>query len=154
MARWWRQNTCERAGHWISLDLDGELSQLERVALARHLAGCARCREVSNEFGAFTRMLREAPLIELDREVAHVVPRRARGRMVRRAGLSLAFAGFAAAAVFGGFAVTGPGAPVSALAFQNLAQQQLFAKVEVRRFEPAVFLVPPQPRCIGRCALN
>jgi anti-sigma factor RsiW len=155
MARWWRPNTCERTAQWISLDLDGELSQLERVALARHLSGCTRCREVSNEFDAFTRMLREAPLIQLEREVAHAAPRRARARIVRRAGLSLAFAGLAAAAVLGGFMLTGPsGGSGSALVFQNLEQQQRFADIEVRRLEPVVFLPDANPRCIGRCALN
>ena len=44
--RWWRTNACERAMQWISLELDGELSQLERAALGRHIDGCARCREV------------------------------------------------------------------------------------------------------------
>jgi hypothetical protein len=105
--------------------------------------------------GGFTRMLREAPLLELNREVGYAAPRRTRTRLVRRAGLAVAFAGFAAAAVLSGLAVSGPGGSSrSALAFQNLAQQQLFADIEVRRFEPAVFLVAAPPRCIGRCALN
>ena len=130
MARWWRPNTCERTTQWISLDLDGELSQLEQVALARHLSGCARCREVSNEFGAFTRMLREAPLLELEREVAYAAPRRVRARIVRRAGFSLAFAGVAAAAVLGELVLSAsnPG-PGSELTFQSLQQQQ-FADIE------------------------
>jgi predicted anti-sigma-YlaC factor YlaD len=155
MARWWRPNKCERTAQWISLDLDGELSQLEQVALARHLSGCVRCRELSNEVGAFTRMLREAPQLELERGVAYAAPRRARARLVRRTGLSLAFAGLTAAAVLGGLSISSPNSSSSsALAFQNLAQQQLFADVEVRRFEPAVFLIAAQPRCIGRCTLN
>jgi predicted anti-sigma-YlaC factor YlaD len=154
MARWWRSNRCEWTAQWISLDLDGELSQLERAALARHLSRCVGCREVSRDFGAFTRMLREAPLIVLEREVAHVAPQRARARMVRRAGFSLAFAGLASAAVLGGFALSGPSkGSGSALAFQNLEQQQRFADVEVRRLEPAVFVVNTLERCRDRCAL-
>ena len=153
MARWWRPNTCERTTQWISLDLDGELSQLEQVALARHLSGCARCREVSNEVGAFTRVLREAPLLELEREIAYAAPRRARARVVRRAGFSLAFAGLAAAAVFGGFALSGSSSGSgSALAFQSLAQQQRFADVEVRRFEPVS--VVESTWCVGNCTLG
>ena len=68
MSRWWRTNTCERATQWISLDLDGELSQLEQAALARHLLSCSRCQAVSAAVSSFTRILREAPLIELERE--------------------------------------------------------------------------------------
>ena len=152
MARWWRPNTCERTTQWISLDLDGELSQLEQVALARHLSGCARCREVSNEVGAFTRMLREAPLLELEREIAYAAPRLARVRIVRRAGFSLAFAGLATAVVLGGFALPGPSRSSSALAFQSLAQQQLFANVEVRRLEPVS--VVESTWCVGNCTLG
>src|ERR1700730_15601806 len=76
MSRWWRTNTCERATQWISLDLDGELSQLEQAALARHLLSCARCQAVSSQVSSFTRMLREAPLIEFEREPAYASPGR------------------------------------------------------------------------------
>jgi predicted anti-sigma-YlaC factor YlaD len=153
MSRWWRTNTCERTTQWISLDLDGELSQLERAALARHLSGCAGCREVSNEVGGFTHMLREAPLIELEREVAHISPVRTRSRVARRAGLSMAFGALAAAA-FGALVLSASSpSSGSALAFQSLAQQQHFADVEVRRLEPAVFVEQPASVCIGNCAL-
>jgi anti-sigma factor RsiW len=154
MSRWWRPNTCERASQWISLDLDGELSQLEQAALARHLVSCSRCQAVSAEVSSFTRLLREAPLIELGREVAHTSPGRIRGRVARRAGFSLAFASLAAAAVFGGLVLSGSNVGVgSALAFQSLAQQQHFADVEVRRLEPAVFVEQPAFVCVGNCAL-
>jgi predicted anti-sigma-YlaC factor YlaD len=154
MSRWWRTNTCERATQWISLDLDGELSQLEQAALARHLLRCARCQAVSAEVSSFTRMLREAPLIEFERKAAYASPVRTRARRVRRAGFSLAFAGFTVAAVFGGFVLSGsnPGSG-SALVFQSLEQQQRFADVEVRRLEPAVFVVGAQGRCVDSCAL-
>ena len=97
-------------------------------------------------------MLREAPLLELEREIAYAAPRRARARIARRAGFSLAFAGLTAAAVFGGFALTGPsGGTRSAFAFQNLAQQELFANVEVRRFEPVAV---ESTWCVGNCTLG
>lgn len=154
MSRWWRTNTCERATQWISLDLDGELSQLEQAALARHLLSCTRCEAVSTQFSSFTCMLREAPLIEFEREAAQVSPGRIRARVARRAGVSLAFAGLAAAAVFGGLVLSGSSVGLgSALAFQSLAQQQQFADIEVRRLEPAVFVLSAQGRCVDRCAL-
>ncbi len=127
MSRWWRTNTCERAAQWISLDLDAELSQLEQAALARHLGRCARCQAVSTEVSSFTRMLREAPLIELERELAYPAPRRARVRAVRRAS----------------------GSPLS---FQSLQQQQRFAAIEVRRLEPVVGAVV-ETWCVGNCTL-
>jgi predicted anti-sigma-YlaC factor YlaD len=154
MSRWWRTNTCERANQWVSLDLDGELSQLEQAALARHLLSCSRCQEVSVAVTSFTRILREAPLIELERKVAQTSPGRNRAWVARRAGFSLAFASLAAAAVFGGLVLSGSNVGVgSALAFQSLAQQQHFADVEVRRLEPAVFVEAPTFVCVGNCAL-
>ena len=141
MGRWWRTNACDRATQWISLDLDGELSQLEQAGLHRHLAGCARCRAVSAEVSAFTRMLRDAPMVELEREVAYAAPRRARARVVRRAAASLAFAGLVGAAVLGGFVFANPGtSSTSALSFRSVQEQKRFAHIEAQRLEPAVFI--------------
>lgn len=36
---------CERARAWVSLRLDGELSELEEALLASHLERCSACRE-------------------------------------------------------------------------------------------------------------
>jgi predicted anti-sigma-YlaC factor YlaD len=144
MGRWWKTNACERATQWISLELDGELSQLEQAALARHLSGCAPCRAVSAEVRAFTHMLREAPLLELEREIAYAAPRRARVRAVRRAAFSLAFAGLAGAAVLAGFVLPSSGVGSgSALAFRSVQEQKRFAHFEAARLEPAVFVVTP-----------
>lgn len=133
---------CERAQQWASLELDGELSQLERAALGRHLDGCAGCRAAVSEIGAFTMLMREAPLIELARPVVVPAPRRARAQVARRAAASLAFAGLVGAAILGGLlASSGTTSPRSALAFRNLEEQQRFAHVEARRLEPAVFVI-------------
>jgi anti-sigma factor RsiW len=129
----------------ISLALDGELSQLERAALGRHLESCARCREVSVEVGAFTALLRDAPLVELDRPLVVPAPRRARVQVARRVAASVAFAGLAAISVVGGFALTSGGTTSqSALSFRNAQEQRRFAHLETRRLEPAVF-VPARP---------
>jgi predicted anti-sigma-YlaC factor YlaD len=156
MGRWWRTNACERATQWISLDLDGELSQLEEAGLQRHLVGCARCRAVSAEGGAFTRMLREVPLLELEREVAYAVPRRARARTVRRAAASLAFAGLVGVAVLGGFVLPGAGtSSTTALSFRSVQEQKRFAHIEVQRLEPVVPLpVVETTWCVGNCTLG
>lgn len=138
--RWWRTSACERAMQWVSLELDGELSQLERAALGRHIGGCARCREVSSEIRTFTALMREAPLVELGRPVE--LPPARRARTARRVAASLAFAALAAFAVAGAvFLPSGGTSPQSALAFRNAKEQQRFAHLETQRLEPAVFVV-------------
>jgi len=140
--RWWRTNACERAMQWISLDLDGELSQLEQAALARHLEECVRCREVATDVNAFTHVLRAAPLVELERPVVVAPPRRARAQVARRAAVTLAFAALAGVSALGGVVLTSGGTNAhSALSFRNAQEQRRFAHVEARRLEPAVFVV-------------
>ena len=84
----------------ISLRLDGEASELEVAALERHLAVCPRCREIAAETAALTYLLREAPLVELERPIVVTYPHRVRKKVVRRAAAGiLVAAGLAAAEV-------------------------------------------------------
>lgn len=53
---------CERAHAWASLELDGEVSQIERALLRAHLRRCEACAASVGEMRAFTSTLREAPL--------------------------------------------------------------------------------------------
>lgn len=53
---------CDRARSWASLELDGELSELERALLESHLGKCAHCSAGVAEMRAFTETLRAAPL--------------------------------------------------------------------------------------------
>jgi len=55
---------CERTRAQLSAEVDGELSELEDVELARHLAVCDSCRAYRAEVGGFTGALRAAPLAE------------------------------------------------------------------------------------------
>jgi predicted anti-sigma-YlaC factor YlaD len=71
-----RPVVCDRVRAQISVDLDGELSQLERAMLASHLERCADCRSYAAEVTAFTQALRDEPLEGLERPV--VVVRRSR----------------------------------------------------------------------------
>ena len=76
----------------MSLQLDDELSQLERRMLAAHLARCPDCHEFAEEIVAFTEELRNAPLEVLERPV---VVRRARRRLAAvrlQAGVAAALA--------------------------------------------------------------
>ena len=52
---------CERARLWVSLALDGELSEIERVSLRAHVERCAACAAFEHDVDALTMELRSAP---------------------------------------------------------------------------------------------
>ena len=87
-----RAKRCDRAREWISLQLDGELSEFERIVLEAHVARCSECREFRAELRGISLELRHAPLEPLGRPIA--LPRR-----TRLTGRTLQFAAAAAAAV-------------------------------------------------------
>lgn len=49
---------CARARRWVSLRIDGELSELESALLDAHLAVCVDCRAFFDEAQALTRIIR------------------------------------------------------------------------------------------------
>jgi predicted anti-sigma-YlaC factor YlaD len=154
MGRWRRTNPCERATQWISLRLDGELSELEQAALGRHLESCPRCLALSARVGGFTWMLREQPLVEIPSPVVVAAPRRQAARVARRGGAVLALA--AAVGAVAGFAILpqGSGQETSALGFSSVAQQKRFAHFEHIRAEPEMFVtaatIPAVPSFAAR----
>jgi ferric-dicitrate binding protein FerR (iron transport regulator) len=89
-----RDRICERARGWASLELDDELSQLERALLAAHRRRCAECGAYVAEMRATTAALRAAPLERPERPA--FVPRVSAGS---RRVLSFRFAAAAALAV-------------------------------------------------------
>ena len=82
---------CDRARQWISLRLDGELSDFEQALLDAHLADCGDCAAFAGDVSSITGRLRSAPLESLSRPI--VLPSR------RRAFLRPVRVGAAAAAV-------------------------------------------------------
>ena len=60
---------CGRTRELVSLELDGELSELESARLQAHLEECAACRELKAELAGLTLSLRAAPLETLERPI-------------------------------------------------------------------------------------
>jgi anti-sigma factor RsiW len=135
---WRRGARCDRWLRTISLRLDGEASELEVAALDRHLAVCPRCREVAAETLAFTNLLREAPLVPLERRVVVESSHATRKRVVRRAtaGILVAAALSSVGLGLASIADSGPRHPSSALGFRDLHEQRQFVRAELIRLEP------------------
>ncbi len=85
---------CERVRALVSLDLDGELSELESAIVEAHLDDCRACRAHRARVATTTYVMRSAPLEPLPRPIR--LP--ARRRLVRPAVLSSAAAAAVAAA--------------------------------------------------------
>lgn len=82
---------CTRVREQVSLDLDGELSQLEQRMLATHLERCPRCAAYAADVRDFTERMRNAPRAVMQRPV--VVRRRRPLTTVRlQVGVAAAFA--------------------------------------------------------------
>jgi hypothetical protein len=88
---------CDRVRAQVSLDLDGELSQLERRMLDAHLLHCPACQAYAVDVARFTTKLRAAPLEQMKRPVVLRPPRRR--AILPRVNVGLAAA--VAIAVFG-----------------------------------------------------
>jgi anti-sigma factor RsiW len=84
---------CERGREWISLRLDGELSELAEKMLDSHLARCAGCRAFEADAVTATRLIRSTPLEQLEQPLS--LPRGRRLALSTRR-LSAAAAGAAA----------------------------------------------------------
>ncbi len=75
---------CDRARHWASLRVDGELSQLESALLDAHLAWCAECLSFARDVTVETETLRAAALVPVPAALDVHLPRR-RGTQVATA---------------------------------------------------------------------
>lgn len=85
------QTVCTRVREQVSLELDGELSQLEQRMLAAHLERCPRCAAYAADVRDFTERMRSAPRAVMQRPV--VVQRRRSLTTVRlQVGVAAVFA--------------------------------------------------------------
>jgi len=114
--------SCARSREWASLRLDGELSEIERLLLRRHLGRCDECRAFATDVERATGLMRAAPAEQPVRRRsvrAPVVPRpRIRYRIVVAAAILAAGAGIGSAVGIGGNGtnpVTPPSSPDLAL---------------------------------------
>src|SRR3954452_2821937 len=89
---------CDRTRKAVSLELDGELSQIERVLMERHFERCPSCAAFTADTTDFTGALRAAAPVMLDRPIELPLRRRA-GYVVRHAGAWIAAASVAATAL-------------------------------------------------------
>jgi len=76
-------HNCDRARAWVSLRLDGELSELEGAMLGSHLERCKTCRAFAAEAVGFTLALRASPLESLERPITLPAARRSARRAVQ-----------------------------------------------------------------------
>jgi anti-sigma factor RsiW len=103
---------CSRMREQVSLQLDDELSQLERRMLSSHLARCPECRAYSDDLIAITDRLRYAPLERPSRPIVITSPRRFSTARLQ-AGIAAAFA-LAALGIGGQLAASGPSSDLNA----------------------------------------
>jgi predicted anti-sigma-YlaC factor YlaD len=78
-----RSIVCDRIRSYVSLGLDGELSQLEQAMMVAHLQRCADCRAYETDVVVVTGALRAAEAEVPERVV--VLPRRHRHAAAFRA---------------------------------------------------------------------
>ena len=81
---------CARASEWVSLRLDGQLSEFEELLLEAHLERCPDCNAYAANVTGLTRALRALPLEQPS--VSFEAPRRTRARTVGLRAVSAAAA--------------------------------------------------------------
>lgn len=86
---------CARARSWISREVDGELSQLERVFLAAHVRRCSGCEHFAEDVRGFTHLLRTAPLEGPERTFDVPARRPPRVRLAARVAVATALVALA-----------------------------------------------------------
>jgi predicted anti-sigma-YlaC factor YlaD len=82
---------CERARRWVSLRLDGELSELEGHLLDAHLGRCAECSAFAGDVTFMTGGLRSAGIERLSEPIRIARPAKGHVRGIRTLSAAAAF---------------------------------------------------------------
>jgi len=134
---------CDRMRGVISGCLDGEVSEVERATMDVHLAACADCRAYAAGLAETSRLLRAAPLEELDFPIA--LPSH-RLRLARTMQLGAAAAAVAATVLLSVTVGTGPNrglTSVSASAANGPAAYLQSPEYELRMLQRASLVSIP-----------
>jgi predicted anti-sigma-YlaC factor YlaD len=155
-------SACQAARKHLSAGLDGEASEIELAAAARHLAACDSCEQLSSRILADTRRLRASNRLVPSRTLMPAVRRRHSRLRSPLAGVAAA-AALAVAALVGAQVserVNAPRAAVAAAPEMRLASlDPKRAQADIRRayLERAFSLRAPDPtldRSIARQLLG
>jgi predicted anti-sigma-YlaC factor YlaD len=92
-------SACRDARRQLSAGLDGEASEIELAAAARHVAGCAGCERLMLQVRGTTEHLRSSPRLSPSRSLTPAVRRHR--RMHRPLAVAAAAAALAMAALVG-----------------------------------------------------
>jgi anti-sigma factor RsiW len=92
-------STCQRAREAVSLQLDGELSELGSARLSAHLRECDACAAYAHEATAIAGRLRAAPLEQPGVAVTFSARRRRPGLQIAAAGAAAALAAVSSVAL-------------------------------------------------------
>ena len=137
-----RNSRCERARQWVSLRVDGELTELEEALLEKHLEGCASCSAFSMRLAATTEAVRAVPQERPDIEY----PRFERPAIRLPVGRRVAIVAVAAAAVLGAFVGSSLQKPAPARE-PSVPQVSLLTEMRQMRQLPHVQRTPiPEPQ--------
>jgi ferric-dicitrate binding protein FerR (iron transport regulator) len=141
---------CERAAHWASLRLDGELSHLEERLLEAHLDRCEECRDLEAGMRATAEILRRSPVEAPSRPGVMHLPRASRSPLRRKRTALVAAAALGLGALVGSIAqgpsARAPQAPGPEVSLLTRDVQQLR---DLPRLEDDPALPPPnQPEGI------
>jgi predicted anti-sigma-YlaC factor YlaD len=85
---------CKTAEHYISRKLDNELKPKHEAQLQKHLARCASCQQLTQDYRSLQKQLQRAELPEfpafLHHRILNNLPKRSRATELRRFRLSMA----------------------------------------------------------------
>ena len=141
---------CQRAREAVSLQLDGELSELGSARLSAHLRDCAACAAYAREATAIAGRLRAAPLEQPGIAVALPARRRRPGLQIAAAGAAAALAAVSSLAL--DHALRSYGRPAQTTqAVTSPSLQQDIINQHILAMERK--LAPPVPRRVGQLTM-